>query len=116
MMRLGASRLGFARPSVAMVTNGDNYASWCLPARLCAFGALHLPPMSIISWQRVTAAPTPSTTSKPYAIRATPSKHGMKTESAVVSSSFLRGLKNDHFWSEKGEGGLSCSRRGQFTT
>lgn len=71
MMRLGASRLGFARPSVATVTSGDNYASWCLPARLCAFGALHLPPMLTTSLLRVTAAPTPSTTSRPYAIRAT---------------------------------------------
>ena len=71
MMRLVASRLGFARLSVAMVTSGDNYASWCLPARLCAFGALHLQRTSIILLQRATVAPTPSTTSRPYAIRAT---------------------------------------------
>ena len=96
-MRLVASRLGFALPSVAMVTSGDNYASWCLPARLCAFGALHLQRTSTISSLKATVAPTPSITSRLYAIRATPSKHGMKTESVVVSSSSLRGLKNDHF-------------------
>ena len=34
----------------------------------------------------------------------------------MVLSSFLRGLKNDHFWSEKGGGGLFCSKGGQSTS
>jgi hypothetical protein len=51
-----------------------------------------------------------------YATSATHSRHGMKTASVVVSSSFLRGLKNDHFWSKKGEGRLFCFKRGQSTS
>jgi hypothetical protein len=114
-MRLGAEHLGFRPLVVATVIHGSNSGSLPSLARLCAFGAQHLPPMLTTSSQRVTVAPTPSTTSRPYATSATPSKHGMKTESVVVSSSFLRGLKNDHFWSKKGEGGLFCFRRGQST-
>jgi len=116
MMRLGAEHLGFRLRVVAMVINGSNFASWRWLARPCVFGALRLRLMSIISWQRATAAATPWITSRPYVISATLSRHGTKTRSVVVSSSFQRGLKNDHFWSEKGEGGLFCSRRGQSTS
>jgi hypothetical protein len=115
-MRLGAEHLGFRLPVVAMVIHGSNSGSLPSLARLCAFGALRLRLMLTTSPLKATVAPTPWITSRPSATSATPSKHGMKTRSVVVSSSFLRGLKNDHFWSKKGEGGLFCSRRGQSTS
>jgi|LakMenEpi03Aug12_release.lakeMendotaPanAssembly.Ray.scaffolds.fasta_scaffold359781_2 hypothetical protein len=115
-MRLGAEHLGSRLPVVAMVINGSNSGSLPSLALRSASDARRLPLMSITSSLRVTVAPTPSTTSRPYATSATHSRHGMKTASVVVSSSFLRGLKNDHFWSKKGEGRLFCFKRGQSTS
>jgi len=116
MMRLGAEHLGFRLLVVGMVIHGSNSGSLPSLALPCACDAQRLPPMLTTSPLKATAAATPSTTSRPYATSATPSRHGTKTRSAVVSSSFQRGLKNDHFWSEKWEGGLFCSRRGQSTS
>jgi len=71
MMRLGAELLGFRLRVVATVIHGNSFASLRWLARPCAFDAQRLQLMSITSSQRVTAAPTPSTTSRPSATSAT---------------------------------------------
>jgi len=70
-MRLGAELLGFRLLVVAMVIHGSNSGSLPSLARLCAFGALRLRLMSIISWQRATEEAIPLITSRPYVISAT---------------------------------------------
>jgi hypothetical protein len=70
MMRLGAEHLGFRPLVVATVIHGSNSGSLPSLALRSASDALRLQLMSIISWQRATVAPTPSTTSRPYATSA----------------------------------------------